>query len=68
MRRGERGYRNHLFALDCDQHVRKVLHILQERHASKSSLRNQPDENDDTTIEWADTKIGKAIIAAGSGK
>ena len=39
-----------------------------KRHASKCGLRNHPDANDETTIEWADSKIGKAIIAAGSGK
>ena len=32
------------------------------------ALRIHPDANDDTTIEWADSAIGKAILAAGYGK
>ena len=35
---------------------------------SQCGLRTHPDANDDTTIEWADSKIGKAILAAGDGK
>jgi len=35
---------------------------------SQCGLRTHPDANDDTTIEWADSKIGKAILAAGFGK
>ena len=34
---------------------------------SKCGLRNL-DANDDTTIEWADSKIREAIIAVGSEK
>ena len=32
------------------------------------ALRIHPDANDDTTIEWADSVIGREILAAGYGK
>ena len=32
---------------------------------SQCGLRTHPDANDDTTIEWEDSKIRKAILAAG---
>ena len=35
---------------------------------SQCDLRTHLGANDDTTIEWTDSKIGKAIIAAGGGK
>jgi len=39
-----------------------------KRNVSQCGLRTHPDANDDTTIEWSDSKIGKAIIAADGGK
>ena len=35
---------------------------------SQCGLRTHPDANDDTTIEWLDSKIGNVILAAGGGK
>ena len=35
---------------------------------SQCGLRTHPDVNDDTTIDWTDFKIEKAILAAGGGK
>jgi len=42
------------------------VHILW--HWASSAFLIHPDANDDTTIEWADSTIGKAILAAEYGK
>ena len=42
----------------------KLCTYCGKRHMASCALRIHPDANDDTTIEWADSAIGKAILAA----
>jgi hypothetical protein len=46
----------------------KLCTYCGKRHMASCALRIHPDANDDTSIEWADSAIGKAILAAGYGK
>jgi len=46
----------------------KMYTYCGKRHSSSCALRTHPDANDDTKIEWANSTIEKAILAAGYGK
>ena len=44
------------------------MHQVYKHHSSSCALRTHLDANDDTKIEWANSTIGRAILAAGYGK
>jgi len=46
----------------------KMCTYCGKRHSSSCVLRTHPDANDDTKIDWANSTIGRAILAAGYGK
>ena len=49
-------------------HSRSSFIAREVKLCTYCALRIHPDVNDDTTIEWADSVIGKEILAAEYGK